>query len=102
MDPAWIIDEAPAGALISSFSPPHLNIPGLEPCDDVSEAWRPISTWAGLKLKVWLLLLDRQAEPIFELLFFKLIHHLLDDEVLERDQVIPAGRVLPEEMVLCV
>lgn len=41
MDPAWIIDEAPAGALISSFSLLHLNIPELEPCDDVSEAWRP-------------------------------------------------------------
>lgn len=59
MDPAWIIDEAPAGAPISSFSLLH---------------WRPspttISIWAGLKLKVWLLLRDRQAELISELLFF--------------------------------
>lgn len=74
MDPAWIIDEAPAGALISSFSLLHPNISQLEPCDDVSKAWRPspttISIWAGLRLKVWLLLLERQAELIFEMVFY--------------------------------
>lgn len=85
MDPAWIIDEAPAGALISSSSLLHLNVPELEPRGDVSEAWRPsptaISIRAGPKLEVWRLLLDLQAELSSELGLW--IHHLLEGNVLE-------------------